>query len=401
MTKYLFLAFIITAFVACNDFSKKEETHQKPLKGLQLMILGVAQDAGYPQAGCQKACCELYKNGKERQRHATSLAIIDYDNNKKWLFEATPDIKKQLYSLQEATPKMNMLPNGVFLTHAHIGHYTGLMHFGREAMGTNNLPVFTMPKMKNYLTNQGPWSQLVALNNINLQPLQADSSIQLSDSLSVTPFRVPHRDEYSETVGYQIKTSNKTVLFIPDIDKWQKWEKDIIEVIQSVDLALIDVGLPDGSGVDLLRVIQRSQAPTLCVITTMMSDDATVVAALSAGADGYLLKENPASVLTRQLTQLAIGIPALSPSIARRIMEHFRNTGPAAAIEHDLTARESDVLALIARGLRNAEVADELGLAQSTVAGYIKAIYRKLGISSRAEATWHATQMGLNLKTPQ
>lgn len=211
----------------------------------------------------------------------------------------------------------------------------------------------------------------------------------------------------------------KHVLIVEDIAETRKWLADVAlsafpaaRIVTSIniqtaerelasqifDLALIDVGLPDGSGVDLLRAIQLSKVPTVCVITTMMSDDATVVAALSAGADGYLLKENPAGVLTRQLKQLAIGIPALSPPIARRIMEHFRNTGPAAEIEHNLTARESDVLALIARGMRNAEVAEELGLAQSTVAGYIKAVYRKLGISSRAEATWHATQMGLNLK---
>jgi pyrroloquinoline quinone biosynthesis protein B len=240
MTKYLFLALVTIIFMACNDFYKKESIKEKPFTGLQLMILGVAQDAGYPQAGCQKACCKLYTSGKEQSRSATSIAIIDKDKGKKWLFEATPDIKDQLYSLQTATPQMEILPNGVFLTHAHVGHYTGLIHFGREAMGTSHLPVFAMPKMKRYLTNQGPWSQLVALNNINIQPLAADSSVQLSANLEVTPFRVPHRDEYSETVGYQIKTSNKTILFIPDIDKWQKWEKDIIEVIQSVDLALID-----------------------------------------------------------------------------------------------------------------------------------------------------------------
>jgi len=119
-----------------------------------------------------------------------------------------------------------------------------------------------------------------------------------------------------------------------------------------------------------------------------------VVAALSQGAEGYLLKDQDASILAHQLRQLTHGIPALSPVIARRIMTHFRHTGPVCA-EIRLTRRETDVLALIARGLRNAEVAAELGLAESTVAGYIKDIYRKLGISSRAEASWHATRMGL------
>ncbi len=159
-------------------------------------------------------------------------------------------------------------------------------------------------------------------------------------------------------------------------------------------LALIDLGLPDGSGLELIREIRGGQMSTICVVTTVISDDATVVAALSAGADGYLLKEQPAEVLARQLVQMRQGIPALSPAIARRIMDHFRLTGPCVP-EATLTGRESEVLALIGRGLRNAEVAQQLKIAETTVAGYIKEIYRKLGISSRAEAAWHATRMGL------
>ena len=168
----------------------------------------------------------------------------------------------------------------------------------------------------------------------------------------------------------------------------------------SFDLALIDLGLPDGSGLDVLRAMRQQQRGALCVVTTVMGDDASIVAALSSGADGYLLKEQPAEVLARQLRQLSLGVPALSPAVARRIMEHFRLTGPAAAPDAGLTQRETDVLALIGRGMRNAEVASALGLAETTVAGYIKAIYRKLGISSRAEASWHATRMGLATRKP-
>ena len=163
---------------------------------------------------------------------------------------------------------------------------------------------------------------------------------------------------------------------------------------QAPDLALIDLRLPDGSGLDLLRHLRVEHPDTVCVITTVIDDDADVVAALSQGADGYLLKDQDAKILTHQLRQISHGIPALSPVIARRIMTHFRDTGPIAA-ETRLTPRETEVLALIAQGLRNAEVASELKLADSTVAGYIKDIYRKLGISSRAEASWHATRMGL------
>lgn len=163
---------------------------------------------------------------------------------------------------------------------------------------------------------------------------------------------------------------------------------------EAPDLALIDLRLPDGSGLDLLRHLRAEHRETVCVITTVMGDDSDVVAALSQGAEGYLLKDQDAAILTHQLRQISHGIPALSPVIARRIMTHFRDTGPVDA-DTRLTPRETEVLALIARGLRNAEVAVELGLAESTVAGYIKDIYRKLGISSRAEASWHATRMGL------
>lgn len=161
------------------------------------------------------------------------------------------------------------------------------------------------------------------------------------------------------------------------------------------EVALIDLGLPDGSGLDVVRRIKATAPQTLCIVTTVMGDDATVVSALSAGADGYLLKEQPAPVLIRQLKQMIDGVPALSPAIARRIMQHFRFTGPLTGEDADLTDREREVLALIGRGLRNSEVALELGIAVSTVAGYVKEVYRKLGISSRAEAAWHATRLGL------
>lgn len=161
------------------------------------------------------------------------------------------------------------------------------------------------------------------------------------------------------------------------------------------DVALIDLGLPDGSGLDIVRQMKKESPATLCIVTTVMSDDATVVSALSAGADGYLLKEQPAVILIRQLRQIMDGVPALSPAIARRIMQHFRLTGPLTDEEARLTDREREVLGLIGRGLRNAEVAAELGIAVSTVAGYVKDTYRKLGISSRAEAAWHATRLGL------
>ncbi len=208
----------------------------------------------------------------------------------------------------------------------------------------------------------------------------------------------------------------KSILIVEDIAETRRWLSEIaaeafpgcvveeaasmrtgIARVASVDfdMAMIDLGLPDGSGLEVLRNLRLVRPETVCVVTTVMGDDAHIVAALSAGADGYLLKEQPEDLLARQLRQLAQGIPALTPSIARRIMEHFRYTGPAADAEDELTSRETQVLAMIGRGLRNAEVAADMKIAESTVAGYIKTIYRKLGISSRAEAAWHAARMGL------
>ena len=168
------------------------------------------------------------------------MGLVDLENKQKWLFEATPDIATQLASLEQNHLKTNTLIDGIFLTHAHIGHYTGLMYFGREALGRQGTKVFVMPKMKTYLSKNGPWNQLVKLENIVFENLQNDATITLNQNLKVTPFLVPHRDEFSETVGYKIEGKNKTALFIPDINKWEKWQKNIIAEVKKVDYAFLD-----------------------------------------------------------------------------------------------------------------------------------------------------------------
>ena len=120
-----------------------------------------------------------------------------------------------------------------------MGHYAGLMFLGHEAMGGKNIQVYAMPRMQGYLRSNGPWSQLVEFNNIVLQPLTHNKAVTLA-GMSVTPLLVPHRDEFSETVGYLIKGANKSALFIPDINKWSVWETEIAQIIQTVDYALLD-----------------------------------------------------------------------------------------------------------------------------------------------------------------
>jgi pyrroloquinoline quinone biosynthesis protein B len=157
------------------------------------------------------------------------------------MIEASPDFAEQWRRLQEVSGMPDKrVPDGILVTHAHIGHYTGLMQLGREVMGAKNVPVWAMPRMEKFLSENGPWSQLVHLQNIDLQPLRADSIVQLTADLRITPFLVPHRDEFSETVGYRIESPRKSVIFIPDIDKWEKWQRDIVSEVRAVDYALLD-----------------------------------------------------------------------------------------------------------------------------------------------------------------
>ncbi|NNF15202.1 MAG: pyrroloquinoline quinone biosynthesis protein PqqB [Gammaproteobacteria bacterium] len=205
-----------------------------------IYVLGISQDAGYPQAGCYRAHCMPAWTEPANKRLATSLAVVDGQHRTKYLFEATPDMPEQLFRLHSVAPDETYALGGVFLTHAHIGHYTGLMHFGREAIGAQEVPVYAMPKMRKFLSSNGPWDQLVRLRNVLLQPLAADEAITLSPQLVVTPLLVPHRDEYSETVAYLIRGPAKSALFVPDINKWEVWDKDIRELVRRVDYALLD-----------------------------------------------------------------------------------------------------------------------------------------------------------------
>lgn len=235
-----FISFLLfSCIISCNKKKSTEEVLS--LNSNQyITILGVAQDGGYPHIGCQKICCENFYIGKNKRKSVVSLGLVDKKNQQKWLFEASPDMHTQLAELEQNHIKSSTIIDGVFLTHAHIGHYTGLMYFGREAYGKKDIPVFVMPKIKTFLTNNGPWNQLVALKNIQLKNLQQDSTIILNENLKVTPFLVPHRDEFSETVGYKIEGKKKSALFIPDINKWKKWKKSIIEEVKKVNYAFLD-----------------------------------------------------------------------------------------------------------------------------------------------------------------
>ncbi|MCR9197952.1 MAG: MBL fold metallo-hydrolase [Planctomycetaceae bacterium] len=204
-------------------------------------VLGISQDAGFPQAGCRKDCCRDAWQQPALRRYASCLAIVDPVSEQKWLLDCTPDFRDQLRLLEtlEQQSSAQML-DGIFLTHAHIGHYAGLIHLGREVMGADGITVYAMPRMSRFLSTNGPWDQLVTLNNITLQPMRADRPVRLNERLSVTPLLVPHRDEYSETVGFIVRGPQRRVLYLPDIDKWEKWDRSIERQVQSVDVAYLD-----------------------------------------------------------------------------------------------------------------------------------------------------------------
>jgi len=222
-----------------------------PVSETSLVILGTLQDAGSPHIGCTKDCCKDLFQNPDKNRKVVSLGVIDTENKTSYLFEATPDISSQVKKLKEfGANELKGTPDGIFLTHAHIGHYSGLMYLGKEALNAKGLAVFAMPRMKKFLDENGPWSQLVSTNNILIKELAIEKSEQVSSNLLVTPFIVPHRDEFSETVGYVIQGPSKKALFIPDIDKWEKWDASITEKIKLVDYAFIDATFFDAEEIN-------------------------------------------------------------------------------------------------------------------------------------------------------
>jgi DNA-binding NarL/FixJ family response regulator len=175
---------------------------------------------------------------------------------------------------------------------------------------------------------------------------------------------------------------------------------DALQEVQALrfDLALCDLGLPDGSGTDVVAKLREVQPDALSVVVTIHDDDEHLFPALQAGAYGYILKEQSRELITEQLQRIAQGEPPLSPSIARKVIKHFASTAQpqASAIPTvSLTDRENEVLLRVAKGFTLPEIALQLGLSRHTIADYVKHIYRKLNVSSRAEAALEAQRLGL------
>jgi pyrroloquinoline quinone biosynthesis protein B len=203
--------------------------------GWELVVLGIAQDAGIPHLGCEQPLCQSIRDGKRRAERVASIGFVNKALQKAFLIDATPDFVSQVHDLTGGP-----VPDGILLTHAHIGHYTGLMYLGRESIDAKGVPVFGTDRMQAYLGANAPWSLLVTRKNIDLRPLPLDHPVEISSGLRVTAFAVPHRDEFTDTVGFLIEGPRKKALYIPDIDQWQKWDRSIRELVDRVDLAFLD-----------------------------------------------------------------------------------------------------------------------------------------------------------------
>lgn len=214
----------------------------KPEK-VVVKVIGTAQDAGIPQVNCKCTHCLRARSDHDFTRYAASLAVLFPESNEWILIDATPDICEQIERVQSAYPQMGLM-NSVLLTHAHMGHYTGLMYLGKEAISAQAMPVYAGSGMEDFLRSNAPWRQLVELHNITIQQLRdglPQSELGLtSTALTITPVEVPHRNEYAETFGFLLSGPHKKLLYIPDIDRWEEWRYQLAEIASTVDICILD-----------------------------------------------------------------------------------------------------------------------------------------------------------------
>lgn len=246
-----------------------------PAAGPYLLVLGTAQDGGLPQIGCDGACCRAAREEPARARLVTSLLLADPRSGKRWLLDASPDLARQV-ELARGHPPSRVSPgprpplfDGILLTHAHAGHYLGLAQLGRESYGARGQTVFASGRMGAFLRANGPWSMLVDDGAIELVVLEPGRAVQLADDLCVTPLRVPHRDEFSDTLGFVVRGPRRAIAYLPDIDTWSRWERPLGSFLREVDLALVDgTFFDDGEvpGRDLSEIPHPLVVETLAVL---------------------------------------------------------------------------------------------------------------------------------------
>jgi pyrroloquinoline quinone biosynthesis protein B len=240
--------------------------------GVLAVVLGIAQDGGVPHIGCRQELCAAARRDPARRQRVASIGLIDGDA--RFLIDATPDLPSQIESLwgTEAPADRRRPLAGILLTHAHVGHYAGLLSLGREALGADHVPVYATPRMARFLRENAPWSELVTRGHVELRELVPGRELALTPRLRVTPVLVPHRDELSDTVGFVVRGPGRRLLYVPDIDKWTRWDRRLADEVRAVDLALVD-----GTFLDAAEIPGRSQAdiphPLVGETAALLPDD--------------------------------------------------------------------------------------------------------------------------------
>ncbi|MDH3628503.1 MAG: MBL fold metallo-hydrolase [Acidobacteriota bacterium] len=235
------LLLIVCSAVLLVGCGEGPEDADRPVSGPRVLVLGTAQDGGLPHVACRCDRCEAARRDPASRRRVSSLLLETVDPPRRYLIDATPDLPEQLASLtariEEARVDRRPL-DGIFLTHAHIGHYLGLAYLGFEAMHAPGIPVHCTPRFASFLESNGPWEQLVRLENIRLMPM--DDERVLEGGLRIRAIPAPHRDEYTDTVAFLIEGPTSRVLFAPDTDDWVNWEPPIESWLADVDVAILD-----------------------------------------------------------------------------------------------------------------------------------------------------------------
>jgi pyrroloquinoline quinone biosynthesis protein B len=200
------------------------------------VVLGIAQDGGVPHAGCRQELCVSARRDPSLRKRVASLGLIDPAANRRFLIDATPDFADQM-------ERLGGLPDGILLTHAHIGHYLGLAQLGREVLDARKVPVYATARMARFLRENRPWSRLVAMGNVEIREIEPDREFALTPLLSATAIRVPHRDTDSDTdtVAFLVRGPGRKILWLPDIDRWDRWDRRLPDFLGDPEtIAFVD-----------------------------------------------------------------------------------------------------------------------------------------------------------------
>lgn len=216
------------------------------------LVLGTVQDGGLPQVGCYGERCDRAREDHRLGlgRYVASLALVEPSAERFFLVDATPDIARQLDLISEASFRERARArrpfDGIFVTHAHIGHYLGLGVLGNEGLGISDVPLYCTSSMAAFLEGNEPWAFMTRQGRIVPTPLEPERWHRIDDWLEVQLWQVPHRNELADTVAFLFRGPSATLLYLPDIDSWSAWSswagvrRDLVEVAASVDVAMLD-----------------------------------------------------------------------------------------------------------------------------------------------------------------